>query len=318
MYKDKSFNSDISTEKINYSTFFSTPKVMGILNITNNSFYDGGKYINESSIIKQCKKMIEEGVDIIDIGACSSKPGSSPVEEKKEIEIIKKYTKLIKQKFPKIIVSVDTFRSSVAEIAIKNNADIILFLNLSFLKISENKFFLNLKAEIYNVKLENFITSWSTPTKEINFTNECDDVCKNLEITRKLVLMASQLGENVSKILSLNYQQKENKNFIQQYNLIISGLNNNETLSLTDIMINEFPGFVKLINKEQYGSNYKYKYFSSANNLKIKKWLIIALNQLNLSEGKDIEINVNSNLISINKYPNNLSSGSKGNPKKFN
>ena len=200
----------------------------------------------------------------------------------------------------------------------KNNADIILFLNLSFLKISENKFFLNLKAEIYNVKLENFITSWSTPTKEINFTNECDNVCKNLEVTRKLVLMASQLGENVSKILSLNYQQKENKNFIQQYNLIISGLNNNEALSLTDIMINEFPGFVKLINKEQYGSNYKYKYFSSANNLKIKKWLIIALNQLNLSEGKDIEINVNSNLISINKYPNNLSSGSKGNPKKFN
>ena len=200
----------------------------------------------------------------------------------------------------------------------KNNADIILFLNLSFLKISENKFFLNLKAEIYNVNLEKFITSWSTPSKEINFTNECDNVCKNLEVTRKLVLMASQLGDNVSKILSLNYQQKENKNFIQQYNLIISGLNNNETLSLTDIMINEFPGFVKLINKEQYGSNYKYKYFSSANNLKIKKWLIIALNQLNLSEGKDIEINVNSNLISINKYPNNLSSGSKGNPKKFN
>ena len=200
----------------------------------------------------------------------------------------------------------------------ENNADIILFLNLSFLKISENKFFLNLKAEIYNVKLKNFITSLSTPTKEINFTNECDNVCKNLEVTRKLVLMASQLGENVSKILSLNYQQKENKNFIQKYNLIISGLNNNEALSLTDIMINEFPGFVKLINKEQYGSNYKYKYFSSANNLKIKKWLIIALNQLNLSEGKDIEINVNSNLISINKYPNNLSSGSKGNPKKFN
>ena len=200
----------------------------------------------------------------------------------------------------------------------ENNADIILFLNLSFLKISENKFFLNLKAEIYNVNLEKFITSWSTPSKEINFTNECDNVCKNLEVTRKLILMASQLGENVSKILSLNYQQKENKNFIQQYNLIISGLNNNEALSLTDIMINEFPGFVKLINKEQYGSNYKYKYFSSANNLKIKKWLIIALNQLNLSEGKDIEINVNSNLISINKYPSNLSSGSKGNPKKFN
>ena len=200
----------------------------------------------------------------------------------------------------------------------ENNADIILFLNLSFLKISENKFFLNLKAEIYNVKLKNFITSWSIPTKEIIFNNECDDICKNLEITRKLVLMASQLGKNISKILSLNYQQKENKNFIKQYNLIISGLSNNETLSLTDLMINEFPGFVKLINKEQYGSNYRYTYFSSANNLKIKKWLIIALNELNLSEEKNIEINVNSDLISINKYPSNLSSGSKGNPKKFN
>ena len=174
----------------------------------------------------------------------------------------------------------------------KNNADIILFLNLSFLKISENKFFLNLKAEIYNVNLEKFITSWSTPSKEINFTNECDNVCKNLEVTRKLVLMASKLGENVSKILSLNYQQKENKNFIQQYNLIISGLNNNEALSLTDIMINEFPGFVKLINKEQYGSNYKYKYFSSANNLKIrdKEYRIVNVQYSNRSNDVHIRL----------------------------
>ena len=97
---------------------------MGILNITNNSFYDGGKYINESSIIKQCKKMIEEGVDIIDIGACSSKPGSSPVEEKRNRNY-KKIHQTNKAEISKIIVSVDTFRSSVAEIAIKNNADII-------------------------------------------------------------------------------------------------------------------------------------------------------------------------------------------------
>ena len=98
---------------------------MGILNITNNSFYDGGKYINESSIIKQCKKMIEEGVDIIDIGACSSKPGSSPEEKKKRNRNYKKIHQTNKAEISKIIVSVDTFRSSVAEIAIKNNADII-------------------------------------------------------------------------------------------------------------------------------------------------------------------------------------------------
>tara|TARA_A100001035_G_scaffold23994_1_gene16132 strand:+ start:2033 stop:2809 length:777 start_codon:yes stop_codon:yes gene_type:complete len=98
---------------------------MGILNITKNSFYDGGKFYDQNSILNQCEKMIKEKVDIIDVGACSSKPGSVPVSEKIELTIIEKYTRIIKNKFPKIPISIDTFRSEVARVAIENGADII-------------------------------------------------------------------------------------------------------------------------------------------------------------------------------------------------
>ncbi len=115
----------MNNQRINYSTFFSTPKVMGILNITKNSFYDGGKFYDQNNILNQCEKMIKEKVDIIDIGACSSKPGSVPVSEKIELTTIEKYTRIIKNKFPKIPISIDTFRSEVAKVAIENGADII-------------------------------------------------------------------------------------------------------------------------------------------------------------------------------------------------
>lgn len=211
-------------------------------------------------------------------------------------------------------------REILTKVSILKNieSDIIIFLNSKILNIQENQIFINLKAEIYNVKLRKFITSWSLPSKEIKINKDCDDICKNFEITSNLILMSNLLGKSITNILSLNFQMKKNKNVIKKYNLTISGLNNDETLSLTDIMINEFPGFVKIIDKEQYGTQYKYSYYSSANNLKIKKWLTIALKELGLIEGENIEVTLNSDLIFINKYPNNLSSGSKGNIIKFN
>ena len=199
-----------------------------------------------------------------------------------------------------------------------NNSDIIVFINPSVLYINNNQLFVSLKAEIYNLKLKKFITSWSSPSREIIYRKNCDEICKNLEMSNNLILMSNQLGQSISNILSLNYKKNDNKTFVKKYNLLISGFSNEETLSLTDIMINEFPGFIKLINNEQYGTQFKYVYYSSADNIKIKKWLIIALRQLNLVEGKNTEVTLNSDVIMINKYPNNLSSGSKGNPKKFN
>jgi len=74
----------LKKEKRNFSDF-STSIVMGILNITTDSFYDGGKYLTKENIISQIKKIEKEGAKIIDIGASSSRPGSKPVSEKIEL-----------------------------------------------------------------------------------------------------------------------------------------------------------------------------------------------------------------------------------------
>jgi dihydropteroate synthase len=103
----------------------STPKVMGILNITPNSFYDGGKFDCEKSISSQVEKMIAEGADFIDIGGYSSKPNAEIVSEKEEIDRIIPVVELIVKNYPETIISIDTFRSEVARIGIENGASII-------------------------------------------------------------------------------------------------------------------------------------------------------------------------------------------------
>ena len=107
---------------------FSTPVVMGILNVTTDSFYDGGKYLSELEITKQIKKIDKEGAKIIDVGASSSRPGSIPVSEKTEIERLLPAIKLIKKNSPNLKISIDTFRSSVARQCIKKGADYAIYL----------------------------------------------------------------------------------------------------------------------------------------------------------------------------------------------
>ena len=103
----------------------STPKVMGILNITPNSFYDGGKFTDQESIINQVDKMISDGATFIDIGAYSSKPNAEFVSEKEEIDRLLPVLNFILNKYPETIISIDTFRSEVAKVAIENGAAII-------------------------------------------------------------------------------------------------------------------------------------------------------------------------------------------------
>lgn len=104
---------------------FSTPIVMGILNLTSDSFYDGGKYLSEKNIIKQCVKIEKLGAKIIDIGACSSRPGSKPVSKQEELKKLIPAIKLAKKYSKNLLISVDTFRSKVAIECIKNGADMI-------------------------------------------------------------------------------------------------------------------------------------------------------------------------------------------------
>ena len=103
----------------------SIPKVMGILNVTPNSFFDGGKYKNEDDIIFQVSKMLNDGATFIDIGAYSSKPSAEFVSEKDEMERIVPVIKLILEHFPHTLLSIDTFRAEVAKVSIENGAAII-------------------------------------------------------------------------------------------------------------------------------------------------------------------------------------------------
>jgi dihydropteroate synthase len=103
----------------------STPKVMGILNCTPNSFYDGGKYKTEKKLLHQVEKMLLEGATFIDIGAYSSKPNAEMVSEQEELERIVPVLHLILKHFPDTILSIDTFRSEVARIGIEAGAAII-------------------------------------------------------------------------------------------------------------------------------------------------------------------------------------------------
>ncbi len=103
----------------------SSPKVMGILNITPDSFFDGGKYKNEKEILVQTEKMLNDGATFIDVGAYSSRPGAKHISEEEELQRIVPVIELLVKKFPEIIISVDSFRSSVVEETINTGAAII-------------------------------------------------------------------------------------------------------------------------------------------------------------------------------------------------
>lgn len=103
----------------------STPKVMGIVNVTPDSFFDGGKLTDADAVVFQVEKMLQEGATFIDLGGYSSKPGAEFVTETEELNRVIPVVKLLVEKFPHILISIDTFRSEVAKQAIENGAALI-------------------------------------------------------------------------------------------------------------------------------------------------------------------------------------------------
>ncbi len=124
----------------------STPKVMGILNITPDSFFDGGKYLSAHEALLRAEIMIKEGVDIIDIGGMSSRPGAQLTEPEEELKRVLPVINMLKKNFPDIPLSIDTVYSKVAREAI--NAGATMINDISFGKIDEE---IKLIAKIKNV-----------------------------------------------------------------------------------------------------------------------------------------------------------------------
>ena len=103
----------------------SSPKVMAIVNVTPDSFYTSWGECSDEVLLSNVQLVIDQGADILDIGACSTRPGSTPVTAEEEWQRLSHALQLIRSHFPKAIVSVDTFRATVAEQALRLGADII-------------------------------------------------------------------------------------------------------------------------------------------------------------------------------------------------
>lgn len=104
---------------------FNYPLVMGIVNITQDSFFDGGQYLQEKNIVERIETIISEGADIVDIGCIATNPFAETISEEEELSRLKKVIKIIFPKYSNIIFSIDTYRASIAEYAIDNGINII-------------------------------------------------------------------------------------------------------------------------------------------------------------------------------------------------
>ena len=109
----------------NKKYIFDRPALMGILNVTPDSFSDGGRYNQMDKALQHCEQLIADGADFIDIGGCSTRPNNSIASEEEELERVVPILKAIRTAFPEVLISIDTFRKNVAEACMDEGADLI-------------------------------------------------------------------------------------------------------------------------------------------------------------------------------------------------
>lgn len=101
------------------------PLIMGILNVTPDSFFDGGRYLTDEAVVARARQLVAEGADILDLGAVSTRPGAALPDADAELQRLLPMLELVRAEFPTVPLSIDTFRASVAEECVKAGADII-------------------------------------------------------------------------------------------------------------------------------------------------------------------------------------------------
>ena len=168
----------------------SKPKVMGILNCTPDSFYDGGKYKTDKDILKQVEKMWSEGASFIDVGAYSSRPGAVHISEKEELSRLIPILELLTKEHSDILISVDTFRSQVARESIQAGACMIN--DISAGEMDEQMFSTIAEIQVPYV-LMHMVGTPQSMQKHIEY----DDLLKDIILYfSKKVFALRQLGVN--------------------------------------------------------------------------------------------------------------------------
>lgn len=123
--KDTIFKSNITLNCQGKLIEFDKPIIIGIINATPDSFFEGSRIQSTNQLLNHVQNFVNDGVDIIDIGGYSSRPGAEEVEEDEEINRVLSVIKIIREKYPNLLISIDTFRPKIAKIALENGANII-------------------------------------------------------------------------------------------------------------------------------------------------------------------------------------------------
>lgn len=202
----------------------STPKVMGILNITPDSFFDGGKYNHTDSIVNQCGKMLEEGATFIDIGGYSSRPGAANISETEETDRLLPAIEAIVKAFPNVLLSVDTFRSKVAKACIEQGAALINDIAAGELdnqmlatvaQLQVPYILMHMKGNPQNMQQQ---SAYQNITKEVNFyLSEKVALAKSYGINDIII----DPGFGFAKTLEQNYKLMKELSVLQFHNLPI-------------------------------------------------------------------------------------------------
>jgi len=206
----------------------STPKVMGIVNATPDSFFDGGKLTNSNEILFQVEKMLVDGATFIDLGGYSSKPGAKFVSETEELNRVIPIVKLLVEKFPDILLSIDTFRSEVAQQAIQNGAALINDISAGLLDE-------NMLETVAKLQVPYIMMHMKGTPKTMQSLANYDDLLKEMNYYfSERIAKARRFGLNdiiidpgfgFAKTLEQNYELLHNLELLQFHDLpILAGI----------------------------------------------------------------------------------------------
>lgn len=212
----------------------STPKVMGILNLTPDSFYDGGKYKSADDIIEQIGKMNNDGADFVDIGAYSSRPNASHISLEEETSRLMPVLELIVKEFPDLLISIDTFRSDIARMAIDKGACMIN--DISAGSLDKNMFTTIADLKVPYI-LMHMVGTPQNMQQNISYKNLLTDI---ISYFSKKVFELRKLGVNdliidpgfgFSKTLDQNFELLNNLDLFASFDLpILVGLSRKSML----------------------------------------------------------------------------------------
>ena len=198
----------------------SVPKVMGVVNFDKNSFYTGSRVANINELNKKIDNMVEDGVDILDLGATSSRPGADISDPEKEIEILLPYISIIRSRYPKLLLSIDTYHSKVVRICIQEGINLIN--DISAGEIDSN-IFDELKKENVGYVLMHMRGLPSNMQENIDYNNLFDEMSSffsdKLKVLKERGLknIVIDPGIGFGKSLESNYKIIKKMNYFNNF-----------------------------------------------------------------------------------------------------